>query len=235
MTMYNDDGTLSAHGVMKDITYLSKRDCSKTWGKDGCDGRQMIKLRTLSAITAIKDLLGGHRDQLVVTESNKIEGAEKGIVPVQIVVCLKEKNQKINSHRWFFNAFGPILQPNVLSSPGSIYHLWKAFGINSNVGGVCGEIVAFKGKYGQTPLNPLDSSLLSLAAQNFEYKMSNILDKPLESMFGYIAVLPGAFSAYCFARKLRIHVELVYQTFDLIFSWFALVRYPNFPCGVITH
>jgi chitin synthase len=67
-----------------------------------------------------------------VTPSNKIEGAEKGIVPVRVIFCLKEKNQKkINLHRWFFNAFGPILQPNVcvlldvgtMPGPSSIYHL----------------------------------------------------------------------------------------------------------------
>lgn len=129
----------------------------------------------------------------------KIEGSEKGHMPVQIIFCLKEKNQKkINSHRWFFNAFGPILQPNVcvlidvgtMPGPTSIYHLWKAFDINSNVGGACGEIVALKGKYGQLLLNPLGweyrvvilnvtDGINLVAAQNFEYKISNILDKPL--------------------------------------------------------
>lgn len=40
---------------------------------------------------------------------------DKGIVPTQIIFCMKEKNQKkINSHRWFFNAFGPLLQVGTL-------------------------------------------------------------------------------------------------------------------------
>lgn len=89
---------------------------------------------------------------------------DKGVVPCQILFCMKEKNQKkINSHRWFFNAFGPLLQPNICvlldvgTMPGkkSIYHLWKAFDVNSNVGGACGEIAAYKGKRWSALLNPL--------------------------------------------------------------------------------
>jgi chitin synthase len=39
---------------------------------------------------------------------------DKGVVPTQILFCLKEKNQKkINSHRWFFNAFANMLQVSV--------------------------------------------------------------------------------------------------------------------------
>lgn len=33
-------------------------------------------------------------------------------------------------------------------------------------------------------------------AQLFEYNFSHIMDKPFESIFGFIQVLPGAFSGY---------------------------------------
>lgn len=141
--------------------------------------------------------------QLCVTPNQQLvrptENNPASLPPIQFIFCLKQKNsKKINSHRWLFNAFAPILNPEVCilvdagTKPGhkSIFALWQAFYNHKNVGGACGEIHAMLGKGMKMLLNPL------VAAQNFEYKISNILDKPLESQFGCISVLPGAFSAY---------------------------------------
>ena len=101
-----------------------------------------------------------------------------------------------------------LVQPNICvlidvgTRPGrkSIYYLWKTFDLNSNVGGACGEIAAYKVKNWSALLNPLGKrprystftnwmTLPVVAAHNVESKVSNILDKPTESLFGYISVL----------------------------------------------
>jgi len=51
-----------------------------------------------------------YTSSVIVTESGEVS---TGSCPVQILFCLKEQNKKkLNSHRWFFNAFGPLIKPN---------------------------------------------------------------------------------------------------------------------------
>ncbi|KAG0232757.1 Chitin synthase, class 1 [Actinomortierella wolfii] len=214
------------HSIMKNIRHLASRSNSKTWGDSAwekvvvcviADGRQKCNEKVYNYLAAmgvyqegiakrevngkpVEAHLFEYTTQVTIDTGMKIiESKTSDYVPVQIMFCLKEKNaKKLNSHRWFFNAFCPILSPRVCvlldvgtrPGPTSIYQLWKVFDLNSNVAGACGEIKPVKGPGAKNLLNPL------VAAQNFEYKMNNILDKPLESVIGYISVLPGAFSAY---------------------------------------
>ncbi|RIB26127.1 chitin synthase-domain-containing protein [Gigaspora rosea] len=123
---------------------------------------------------------------------------KKTMVPTQILFCLKENNnEEIGSYQWFFDAFCPIINPKICvfikvgvkPADKSIYYLWKAF-TNDQVAGTCGKLYVMNNRGWTKLLNPFVGALI------FEHNISNIMNKPFESAFGYISSLSKDFSAY---------------------------------------
>ncbi|EGR34138.1 hypothetical protein IMG5_023120, partial [Ichthyophthirius multifiliis] len=69
----------------------------------------------------------------------------------------------------------------------AIINMYIALETDKNIGGVCGFMgIKFQDVYSEAIIR----------TQMYEYNMGHMLDKPFESLFGYIQVLPGAFSGY---------------------------------------
>lgn len=117
--------------------------------------------------------------------------------PLKVYFCIKQENKKkLNSHLWFFGGFCKVINPEYCvlidvgtePKPKSMYLLYEALKKDFQVAGACGEII---------PRSESESLFNILVyAQEVEYKLSHIVDKAFESLFGYISVLPGAFSIY---------------------------------------
>jgi cellulose synthase/poly-beta-1,6-N-acetylglucosamine synthase-like glycosyltransferase len=101
---------------------------------------------------------------------------------------------KLDSQYWFFKGFCEYLNPRYTflvdcgTKPmgDSILRLFSYMERNPNCGGSCGEIQVEMDKC----CNPV------VLAQFVEYKYAHFIDKAYESAFGFITVLPGAFSMF---------------------------------------
>ncbi|TMW60216.1 hypothetical protein Poli38472_000258 [Pythium oligandrum] len=214
ITMYNEEGSElkgTLTGIARNLQYMSEVWGERAWENVAIavvsDGRTKASASCLDFLTSV-----GAFDEEIMTVTSvgvdvqmhlfestiqlvRDDNFEAYYPPIQLIYALKENNGgKLNSHLWFFNAFSEQLLPTytvlvdvgTIPGPDSVYRLVRTMDRNHQIGGVAGEIAVEQPNY----FNPV------IAAQHFEYKISNIMDKSLESVFGFISVLPGAFSAY---------------------------------------
>lgn len=124
-------------------------------------------------------------------------------LPIHFII--KHKNQgKIESHKWFFKGFWEYMNPvyaqiidwGSIAMWNSISYIVMHMEAFPQVGGAGGEIecILLEKKPDGKAISFVESVLLR--AQYVEYKVSHYLDKATESLFGFISVLPGAFSTF---------------------------------------
>uniref|UniRef100_M4BLW5 chitin synthase n=1 Tax=Hyaloperonospora arabidopsidis (strain Emoy2) TaxID=559515 RepID=M4BLW5_HYAAE len=156
------------------------------------DGREQVNDKMLEYLESI-----GLYDEDLLTINSAGIGAQchlfehtlqlsvngKCLLPIQTVFALKErKSSKLDSHRWYFNAFAEQVQPEytavmdvgTMLTKSALYHLLFAMERNHQIGGACGQLTVDKA------FENLSNWVVS--AQHFEYKISNILDKGVLSL-----------------------------------------------------
>jgi len=137
--------------------------------------------------------------------------------PLQIMFAAKTTNRgKLDSHCWFFDGFAYLLQPEICvmfdsgTKPQSfaLRNCYAHFKRNPWCGALTGELRVER---------PYRNFLTSV--QYMEWKVAHLLNKPIESLCGYLTVLPGAFSAFRWAavegEPLRRYFYGLYSQADL--------------------
>lgn len=124
ITMYNEDERQLAKtldSTMDNIAYLCDKDCPRSWGPNGwmnavvcivADGRSKINPRVLKLLNVmgiypdgleLPSFVNGSEvtmhlfeftTQISVDENLSIRTHKQGIVPLQLIFCLKQKNAK---------------------------------------------------------------------------------------------------------------------------------------------
>lgn len=203
--LYAENGPLARAGRLKsaDLENRKRRDseASRSFPKYSVDGGKAVMLHLFEAVIHYESYPS-----------------------MQFMFCLKEFNAgKLDSHLWFFDMFAShfyrvnnplyqnyfrdvrqqddrdaiheiytvLLDAGTVPDQKAIVELVSCMEKDPKVAGCCGEITV---DGNDQPCKMFWNWIM--ASQNFEYKNSNFQDKSMQSLLGYIEVLPGAFSAY---------------------------------------
>ena len=176
-------------------------------------------------------------------KDNEAEDEDEAIAgpttTMNLFLCVKYKNSgKLSSHNWFFNGFCKELRPEfaILLDVGlrpeghALMNMYKYMKQNPNIGGVCGymslkmEKIEESEEVKDEEVDCLTNIALHLVdiqrTQQVEYHFAHLMDKPFEASFGFIHVLPGAFSAYNMKAILEYDKE---EDDELLKSYFKSI------------